>query len=77
MTTAARETLPQSITAIAARHGLHRTEVTAIITMHAVPTARLGSARVVAPADWPRLKVLVRRYLDAKAREQASLQSQS
>jgi hypothetical protein len=58
--------LPQSISAIAGRHGLHRTEVYALITMHAVPTSRIGTARVVAPSDWPRLERLIRRYLKAK-----------
>lgn len=59
--------LPMSLSEIAARHGLHRTEVFAIITMHAVPTARIGPARVVAPVDWPRLLGLIRHYKRAKS----------
>lgn len=67
MSTAARP-LPLSISEIAARHGLHRTEVRALILTHGVPTARIGTARVVAPADWPRLRGLLKSYQKQKAR---------
>lgn len=63
---------PLTITEIAGSHGLHRTEVAAIILSHGVPTARVGMARVVAPADWPRLRRLIRRYLKAKAKASAA-----
>jgi hypothetical protein len=59
---------PLTITSIAAEHGLHRTEVAAILTMHGVPTTRVGMARVVELEDRPRLQKLVRRYLKAKAK---------
>ena len=58
---------PLSITRIAADHGLLTAEVRTLINEHRVPTYRLGNARLMDPADWDRLRPLVRRYVESKA----------
>lgn len=63
--------LPRNISRIADEHGLTRHEVRTLIVEHSVPTMVIGTARVVAASDWPRLERLVKRLVGRKARSAA------
>ncbi len=67
MASEAAETLPLTISQVAADYGLQRGQVAFAIDYFGIRTNRIGMARVVTPAHWPRLKSILERYAEARA----------
>jgi hypothetical protein len=55
-----------SFSQIASAYGVARATVRRLCKENGVPTYLIGTARVVGPAHWPRLRWLVERHVESR-----------